>query len=76
METSKHILVPKQTKLTQEQKQELLAKHSIRQNQLPKIKITDPSIEAFEPKAGDIIKIERESKTAGETVYYRIVVEN
>ena len=33
----------------------------------------DPAIVDLKPKAGDVIKITRESQTAGVAVYYRVV---
>jgi DNA-directed RNA polymerase subunit H len=41
--------------------------------QLPKIKGTDPVVEAIGAVEGDILQIIRESKTAGTFIYYRIV---
>ena len=42
---------------------------------LPKILSEDPALEKLSVKEGDVIKIERESETAGVSVYYRIVIE-
>ncbi|MGB6628883.1 MAG: DNA-directed RNA polymerase subunit H, partial [Nitrososphaeraceae archaeon] len=44
-------------------------------SQLPYIMITDKGIEDLDVRPGDIIKITRKSPTAGESVYYRYVVE-
>ncbi|HIE37170.1 TPA: DNA-directed RNA polymerase subunit H, partial [Candidatus Geothermarchaeota archaeon] len=41
---------------------------------LPYIKRTDPVVRALGAKHGDIIKITRKSPTAGESVYYRLVI--
>ena len=35
----------------------------------------NPAIKHLNVKAGEVIKIERESKTAGKSVYYREVIE-
>ena len=40
---------------------------------LPKIKSDDPVVKAIEAKPGDILRITRESQTAGVFVTYRIV---
>ena len=42
---------------------------------LPKIFITDPICKIFKPKINDIIKITRPSYTAGESVFYRVVID-
>ncbi len=69
----KHELVPKHTKLSDSEKSKLFAEYNIEGKGLPKISKSDPAIEKLDLKAGDIIKIERISKTAGITNYYRQV---
>ncbi len=44
-------------------------------HQFPFISSTDPAAKSIGAKAGDFIRITRRSETAGETVYYRYVVE-
>ena len=41
---------------------------------MPKILTTDAVVKAIGAKAGDVIKIERESPVAGKTIFYRLVV--
>ncbi len=41
--------------------------------QLPKIKSDDPVVKAIGAKRGDILKITRESQTAGTFITYRLV---
>ena len=72
---SKHLLVPKHSKLSDSEKKNLFEKYSIGVKELPKIHISDPAIEKLSVKLGDVIKIERESKTAGSTSYFRVVIE-
>ncbi len=67
-------LVPKHELLTEEQKQILLKKLGINLKQLPRIKQTDPASKRLDAKKLDVIKIIRKSPTAGESVYYRVVV--
>lgn len=74
IEIEKHQLVPKHIILSEEEKTELLKKLKINLRQLPRILITDPAIADKNPKVGDVVKIIRKSMTAGETVYYRVVV--
>ncbi len=71
---SKHILVPKHTKISDKEKKELYEKHKISFNALPKILRTDPAVKELNVKVGDVIKITRKSPTAGETIFYRGIV--
>ncbi|MAG50101.1 DNA-directed RNA polymerase subunit H [archaeon] len=68
-----HIFVPKHIKLTEKEAKEFLKKLNIALDQLPKIPKKDPAIVSLEPQPGDIIKILRDSPTAGKTIYYRVV---
>jgi len=70
----KHTLVPKHEILTPEEREELLKKYRIKPYQLPWIRATDPAIIAIGAKPGDIVRIIRKSKTAGEAIAYRYVV--
>ena len=74
VDISKHVLVPEHEVLTDEEAEEVLNKYNITKSQLPKILITDPMVKKIEAKVGDIIKITRKSPTAGESIFYRIVV--
>lgn len=71
----KHVLVPKHSKLSETEKKKLLETFSVNIYSLPKIVKIDPAIVKLEVKAGDIIKVERASKTAGVAYYYRVVVD-
>jgi DNA-directed RNA polymerase subunit H len=70
----KHMLVPEHSKLNKKEIQELLEKYNLALNELPKILLTDPAIEKLNVKSGDIIKITRDSLTAGIAIYYRVVI--
>ena len=74
IDTRKHMLVPEHSKLNKKEIQELLEKYNISLNELPKILLTDPSIEKLNLKVGDVIKITRDSPTAGKFTYYRVVI--
>ncbi len=67
-------LTPLQEKLSSEEKKEFLNNLAISQTDLPKIFASDPAIAHLSPISGDIIKITRESKSAKESYYYRIVI--
>ncbi len=69
-----HIFVPKHSKLSQVEIDELLQKYNISLKQLSKILVTDPAIKHLEPKLGDIIRIIRNSPTVGKSVFYRVVI--
>jgi DNA-directed RNA polymerase subunit H len=75
VEIIKHELVPKHEILSAEEKEEVLKTFGATEKQLPKILISDPVIEMIGAKAGNVIRITRKSPTAGEAVYYRVVVE-
>ncbi len=69
-----HKLVPKHEILKEEEKEELLKKYGVSLRQLPRILSSDPVVKVLGAKPGDVIRIRRKSLTAGETVYYRVVV--
>ncbi|MEW5896098.1 MAG: DNA-directed RNA polymerase subunit H [Nanoarchaeota archaeon] len=71
---TKHQLVSKHTKANDSEKKALFEKYNINGQALPKILKDDPAIAHLSVKAGDVIKIERVSKTAGVTYYYRLVI--
>ena len=74
-----HNLVPKHEVISESEK-ELLQKNSdFNINDLPKIKITDSVVKELSKESdisvGDVLRITRKSKTAGEFISYRIVIE-
>jgi|TARA_B100002003_G_scaffold62219_1_gene57486 DNA-directed RNA polymerase subunit H len=73
-EILKHELVPEHEVLTVEEADSLLNEFNISKGQLPKILITDPVVKNIKADIGDIIKITRNSQTAGTAVVYRVVV--
>ncbi len=70
-----HLLVPKHEILPAEARQKVLEKYNASPEQLPYILASDAVIKEIGAKPGDLIKILRPSETAGESVYYRLVVE-
>lgn len=75
-EKIEHEFVPEHTKLSEKEAKALMATYSITLRELPKIIISDPAIAHLDIKEGDIIKIKRASRTAGETVFYRGVMKD
>ena len=71
---SENLLVPKHEIIPAEKAQEILAKYGADAKKLPQILREDPMVEEIGAKKGDMIKITRDSPTAGKTTYYRIVV--
>lgn len=69
-----HRLVPVHEILSPEEKEELLSKYRAQPYQLPRIKTSDPGVKAIGAKVGDVVRIIRESPTAGKYVAYRYVV--
>jgi DNA-directed RNA polymerase subunit H len=52
----------------------LLSSYNITTEQLPKIYHDDPAVKAIDAKVDDIIRIVRESHTAGKAESYRLVI--
>lgn len=67
-------LVPKHEVLSTEEANRVLKNYDITKDEMPKIRVDDAAIKEMNTKIGDIIKITRKSHTAGETLYYRVVV--
>ena len=72
-DVTKHILVPKHSIISEKEKKELTQKYRLSIQDFPRISSKDPAIQHLKAKEGDIIKIVRPSKTAGEAVFYRRV---
>lgn len=70
-----HELVPNFRILSEEEKKEVLEKFNITEEKLPKILSSDPVVKKIEAKVGDVLEINRKSEVAGESVYYRFVIE-
>jgi len=69
-----HEMVPKHEVLSKKETEELLKKYGITSDNLPKINENDPVVQVIKAKKGDVLKIIRRSPTAGEAVYFRLVV--
>lgn len=70
-----HAFVPKHEIMTKAEAEEVMERYHCQPTELPLIYVTDPAIAKLGVKPGDMIRITRESSTAGESVYYRYVVE-
>jgi len=70
----KHVLVPQHEILKEEEVEKLLKAYNISKENLPRILVDDPVVKAIGAKEGDVIKITRNSPTAGKSVVYRLVI--
>ncbi|MEE1129067.1 MAG: DNA-directed RNA polymerase subunit H [Methanobrevibacter sp.] len=68
-----HMLVPTHEIMTEEEIADEFSDVEYDFKNLPKIRSEDPVVKAIEAKPGDILRITRESQTAGVFVTYRIV---
>lgn len=67
------MLVPTHEIMTEEEIAEEFSDVEYDSKNLPKIRSEDPVVKAIDAKPGDILRITRESQTAGVFVTYRIV---
>jgi len=70
-----HVYVPKHEIINKKEAQDVLKQFNCKPTELPLIFVSDPAIMGLGVKPGDMIKITRKSATAGESTYYRYVVE-
>ena len=68
-----HMLVPTHEIMTEDEIADEFSDVEYDFKNLPKIRSEDPVVKAIEAKPGDILRITRESQTAGVFVTYRIV---
>ncbi|MHC1625750.1 MAG: DNA-directed RNA polymerase subunit H [Methanoculleaceae archaeon] len=69
-----HVMVPDHQVMSEREVEELFAQYRISHEQLPRIYHDDPAVRAIGAKVGDVIRITRQSQTAGIAEYYRIVI--
>jgi len=70
-----HIYQPKHEILSKEEADLIFKTYNSKPSQLPYLMSSDKGIQGIGAQPSDIIKITRKSSTAGESVYYRYVVE-
>ncbi len=70
-----HVFVPKHEVVSAEEREKLLSEYRVQPYQLPRLKASDPAAKAIDAKPGDIVRIIRDSPTAGKYMSYRYVVE-
>lgn len=69
-----HKLVPEHKVLSEKEKEEVLRRYGASLRQFPRILASDPVVKELGAKPGDLIMVRRKSPTAGESIYYRVVV--
>ncbi len=67
-------LSPKYRVMSTQETDEMLAKYNVLKRDLPKIKLSDPAVKQLGANENDVLEITRNSQTAGEHNYYRVVV--
>ncbi|TFF94074.1 DNA-directed RNA polymerase subunit H [Candidatus Thorarchaeota archaeon] len=70
-----HQLVPKHTVASVEEVDLVLEHYGIDKPQLPRILRDDPAVKVLGARPGQVVRIERDSPTAGRIYYYRLVVD-
>lgn len=71
-----HEMVPDHTVLDEEEVEELLERYDINKTDLPKMSSRDAAVKEIGASPGDVVKVERESRTAEKAVAYRLVIED
>ncbi|MGY5871393.1 MAG: DNA-directed RNA polymerase subunit H [Candidatus Thorarchaeota archaeon] len=71
-----HDLVPTHIIAEQSEVDLVTTHYKIKKTQLPRIYVSDPAAKVLGARAGQVIRIERDSETAGNTFYYRLVVDS
>jgi len=74
VDVSQHELVPDHTLLDEPEVEEVLEEYQVERTNLPKIKRRDPALPK-EAEPGNVVLIERDSRTTDTAVVYRLVVE-
>lgn len=69
-----HMMVPDHRIMEGEEITSLLSSYHLTLEQLPKIFHDDPAVKAIKAKPGDVIRIVRDSQTAGRAESYRLVI--
>ena len=69
-----HKLVPRHEIVSEEELKKILSGYNIEKEQMPKIRVSDPSAVAIKAKVGDVVCVTRDSPTAGKAIFYRLVI--
>ena len=69
-----HKMVPRHELVEEDELKKILSEYNIEKEQMPKIRESDPASRAIQAKVGDVVRITRESQTAGKAIFYRLVI--
>lgn len=69
-----HKLVPRHEIMDENDLKKILAEYNIEKEQMPKIRVSDPAALSVKAKIGDVVRITRDSPTAGRAIFYRLVI--
>ncbi|MDP2841665.1 MAG: DNA-directed RNA polymerase subunit H [Candidatus Methanoperedens sp.] len=69
-----HKMVPKHEIIDETELKKTLSEYNIEKEQMPKIRVTDPVAVQIQAKVGDVVRITRDSQTAGKAIFYRLVI--
>ncbi len=69
-----HVMVPDHQVMDEDEVQALLERYSITFEQLPKVYHDDPAVKQINGKVGNVVRIVRQSQTAGIAEAYRLVI--
>jgi DNA-directed RNA polymerase subunit H len=75
VDATKHELVPEHSLVDEDKLEGVLNEYNIKRTDLPKIKRTDPALTNLAAERGDVVRIERDSRTTDIAVVYRLVIE-
>jgi len=75
VDATQHNLVPEHSLVDEAELERVLEEYDIRRTDMPKIKRRDPALRELDAEAGDVVRIERDSRTTDTAVVYRLVIE-
>ncbi|VVB89075.1 DNA-directed RNA polymerase subunit H [uncultured archaeon] len=67
-------MVPMHEILDESELKKTLSEYNIDKEQMPKIRLSDPVAVSIKAKVGDVVRITRNSHSAGKAIFYRLVI--